>query len=65
MLIKQYTEEARRRMALRASVVGASARWLFAAALVNLFCTRAFGFDVPPPPSLTTSEPSELWYFLP
>ena len=42
-----------------------SARWLLASAFVNLLCVRAFGFDVAPEPVLTTSQPSELWYFLP
>jgi hypothetical protein len=46
-------------------LASASARWMFAAALVSLLCARAFGFDVSLPSSLPTSEPSELWYFLP
>jgi hypothetical protein len=46
-------------------VVAASARWLLAAAALIVLCARAFGFDVAPEPTLTTSRPSDLWLFLP
>jgi hypothetical protein len=37
--------------------------WLLLA--LHLFCLDAFGLDLAPDPPLTTSRPSELWFFLP
>ena len=55
---------ARRRGVTRA-LVAASSRCLFIALILALLCASAFGFDLAPEPTRTTSRPGDLWLFLP